>query len=109
MYKFSEFNSLWEIGFAINAVFVFFELQPFLEKKFIGTQSLGSEIINQFILKKHRHRVNTRGWRSLLFGYTIWLRRLKALSVINSIVALLLIIILDTIRRLHLVDFYPRL
>lgn len=93
MYKIADFNSLWEIGFAINVIFVYFELQQFLEKRVTGIQSIGRETIDEIILEKHRHRVNICGWKKLLFGYVIWLQRLKFLSIINSIVALMLIII----------------
>lgn len=93
MYKIADFNSLWEIGFAINVIFVYFELQQFLEKRVTGIQSIGRETIDKIILEKHRHRVNICGWKRLLFGFVIWLQRLKFLSIINSIVALMLIII----------------
>ena len=93
MHKIADFNSLWEIGFAINVIFVYFELQPFLEKKFTGIQSIGRDIIDRIILKEHRRRVNNCGWHRLVFGFAIWLQRLKLLSIINSIVAIILIII----------------
>ena len=47
MFKIADFNSLWEIGFAINAIFVFFELQPFLEKRFSGIHSIGRDAIKR--------------------------------------------------------------
>jgi hypothetical protein len=93
MYKISNFSSLWEIGFAINAVFVFFELQPFLENKFKGMQSIGTDIINKFIRLEDQRYVNTYGWRSLVFGYATWLGRLKLYSVLCSLMSLVLIIV----------------
>jgi len=93
MYKIADFNSLWEIGFAIHAIFVYFELHQFLENKFTGIRALGKDIINHHILEKYQYRINTSGWRRLAFGYVIWLGRLKLLSIFNSLVALLLIII----------------
>jgi len=32
MINISDFNSLWEIAFAVNAILVYFELTPALEK-----------------------------------------------------------------------------
>jgi len=93
MYKIADFNSLWEIGFAINAVFVFFELQPFLEKRFLGIHSIGEDIINRVFKGKDRSYVITNGWRNLAWGYGIWMGRLRKLSIINSLVALVLIIV----------------
>ncbi len=93
MYKIANFNSLWEIGFAINIIFVYFELQPFLEKKFINIQTIGKEIIDRFIIEKHRHNINISGLRGLTFGYVIWVHRLKYLSIFNSLLSIALICI----------------
>lgn len=92
MYKISDFNSLWEIGFAINAIFVFFDLQPLLKKKFKSTQSLGSSEIDKYILKEDQRYVNTYGWRTLVVNYGLWLSLLKLSSIICSLLSLVLII-----------------
>lgn len=93
MLQIESFNSLWEIAFAINAVFIFFELAPFCEKKFIGANSLGDSVICKVVKEEDQRYVKIYGWKSLLFGYTIWISRLKLLSIINSLLAISLIII----------------
>ena len=93
MSKIIDFNSLWEISFAVNAIFVYFELAPALERKFNGINAIGRSTIDELIEEKDRRYVNTYGWRSVAVGFMIWLRILKSLSLLNSIVALLLIII----------------
>jgi hypothetical protein len=93
MINISDFNSLWEIAFAINAIFVYFELTPVLERKFNGINAIGSSIINKLAEEEDRRYINTYGWRSALFGYSIWVARLKNISALNSLVAIILIII----------------
>ncbi|MCF8075992.1 MAG: hypothetical protein K9L23_17530 [Desulfotignum sp.] len=93
MYKIGDFNSLWEISFAINAIFIFFELQPVLEKKFIGMQTIGSDAIERFIKKDDQRYVNTYAWKSLSFAFVVWLGRLKLYSIVCSLLSITLIII----------------
>lgn len=93
MIKISDFNTLWEIAFAVNALFVYFELTPVLERKFKGINAIGISIINKMMDEQDRTYVNTYGWRSVLFGYYIWVSSLKSVSVINSLVAIILIIV----------------
>ncbi len=93
MVNISNFNSLWEIAFAINAIFVFFELAPLLERKFIGTNSLGKSIIDKMIAEEDQSYINNYGWRSIIFGHFLWLSRLKWLSALNSAIAIILIVI----------------
>jgi hypothetical protein len=93
MSKILDFNSLWQIAFAVNAIFVYFELAPALERKFKGVNAVGKSVIDDFIEDKDRRYINNYGWKSILFNFTNWIWKLKLLSIINSIVALLLIII----------------
>ena len=93
MSKILDFNSLWQIAFAVNAIFVYFELAPALERKFKGVNAIGKSVIDDFIEDKDRRYINNYGWKSILFNFTNWIWILKLLSIINSIVALLLIII----------------
>ncbi len=102
MIEISNFNSLWEIAFATNAIFVYFDLLPVLERKFKGTQSLGAKFIGLVVPEKDLEYINTYGWRSLLFGYTVWISRLKSLSVINSIIAIFLVILAGYSPKLDL-------
>ena len=93
MYKIANFSSLWEIGFAVNAIFVFFELQPVLEEKFRGIQSIGSDIIKMYVRVEDQRYILTYGWKSIAFGYVIWLGRLKLYSIFCSLSSIFLIII----------------
>lgn len=92
MLRLIDFNSLWEIAFAVNAILVYFELTPALESKFKGVNAIGRSTIDELLEEHDRVYVNTYGWKSVLFGYVIWIKRLKIFSVVNSVVALLLII-----------------
>jgi hypothetical protein len=91
--KIIDFNTLWEIAFAINAIFVYFELTPALDRKFNGVNEIGRRVIDKLIEEQDRRYINSYGWRSLLFGYVIWVKRLKTMSVFNSIVAIFMVII----------------
>ncbi|TRW91225.1 hypothetical protein [Candidatus Methylobacter oryzae] len=93
MVEISNFNSLWEIAFATNAIFVYFDLLPVLESKFKGTQALGVKFISLVVPEKDLEYINAYGWRSILFGYTVWVSRLKSLSVINSIISIFLVVL----------------
>ena len=92
MSKIIDFNSLWEIAFAINAIFVYFELTPVLKRKFKSINAIGRNVIDEMIEKQDRRYINTYGWKSFLFGYTIWVLRLKVMSIFNSLLAIFLII-----------------
>jgi len=93
MFKIIDFNSLWEIAFAVNAIFVYFELKPALERKFKGINAIGRSVIDDYMDENDRRYVNNYGWKNVLFGFAIWIKILRSLSVLNSIVALFLIII----------------
>lgn len=93
MYNIADFNSVLEVGFAVNAILVFFELESYLGKRFNKTQLLGHNLLANFIQKEEDLRyVTNYGWRSLVFGYAVWIGRLKWISVINSSLCLLLLI-----------------
>jgi hypothetical protein len=91
MIKIADFNSLWEISFGVNAIFVYFELAPRLEQKFKGINAIGKNIVEEINQEEDQSFVITYGWRSLFLGYFIWILQLKKLSIINSFISLLLI------------------
>jgi len=91
MYNLSDFSSVLEIAFAFNAILVFFELQKLIEQKYKDINNIG-DVISIFFDKKDWHYINTYGWKSHLFIYSIWIGRLKVISIINSILALILLI-----------------
>lgn len=106
MSKIIDFNSLWEIAFATNAIFVYFELVPALERKFNGVNAIGANVINELIEEQDRKYINTYGWRSVLFGYVTWIGRLKAMSAFNSFIAILLLIVAGFSPESALGGFY---
>ncbi len=92
MYQIINFNSVLEIGFAVNAILVIFELESYLEKRFKKIQGLGRNEINLFVKERDQYHINNYGWRSLAFGYVIWIGRLKLISIFNSLLCLLLLL-----------------
>jgi hypothetical protein len=105
MSNISNFNSLWEIGFSVNAIFVYFELTPILERKFNSFNAIGRKIIDEMIEENDRKYINTYGWRNILFSYAIWVSRLQAMSALNTIAAIFLIIVAGFNPELVLRDF----
>ncbi|WP_435235094.1 hypothetical protein ACR30L_15210 [Psychromonas sp. PT13] len=93
MLRIENFNSLWEVAFAVNAIFVFFDLVPRLNKFFHGSNELGDYTIKTMLNEEDYRYVSTYGWKSILFGYVKFVFTLKLLSLFNSFFALVLIII----------------
>lgn len=94
MFSLSNFTSVLEIGFGINAVLVFLELIPFFDNYFKKkVMNLGENEINIYVSEKERKIIRSYGWRSLGFGYYLWLSRLKGISIFSSCFSLLLLII----------------
>lgn len=92
-YPLSNFNSLWEIAFAVNAIFVIFELIPILNKKLEETLAIGDSEIKEFILKEDQQTILNCGWKRIIFGQIFWTEGLKIISILCSLLALLLIIV----------------
>jgi len=92
MYQIINFNSALEVGFAVNAILVLFELKSYLEHRFKKIQRLGRDDINLFVKERDQHYINTYGWKPLIFGYAIWIGRLKIISIFNSLLCLVLLI-----------------
>jgi hypothetical protein len=93
MTSLSNFNSVLQIGFAVNALLYFFDLKQALEDYFKNkTLKLGDSEISWHLDEKDRNFISSYGWRALAFGYVIWMSRLKTLTVLDSILSLCLLI-----------------
>ena len=75
------------------ATFVFFDFISYLEKRFEDINDLGRDWIKSSIRESDLRYVMTYGWKTILFSHYFSIRRLKRLSVYNSLLSLLLLFI----------------
>ena len=108
MHYLSDFNSVFEVAFAINAVLVYFELSPNIDEHFkkLLYSDPGPSILQtedgQFIEEtdvffvgtdEEKAFVRNFGWKSIVFKFANFKSILKAISFVVSFFALALLIV----------------
>lgn len=93
MYKLIDFGNVWGIGFAINAMFVYFELSNYLNYFFEKhVLNLGSEELDNFFGNIDKRYILKKSIFRFQLGYDTWMIRLKFISIFNSSLSLFILI-----------------
>lgn len=99
----SDFNSLWEVGFAVNAVFVFFDYSDYLDKKMKEIEEIGDEYLQQYF-NHSKFSIGGVPYRNIIYKWlpikmNIQKHDLKTFSVFNTLFSLVLLLMSSYFRH----------
>lgn len=92
MIPISNFNSVIEVSIAINALFVFFDLLPKMDKHFQYLMQIPPDLWEPGMSKEEERYITTYGWKTYGFSYARARNKIKTISLINSVFSLLLLV-----------------
>ena len=101
----SDFNSLWEVGFAVNAIFIFFDYNHYVDNKIKEIQEIGDEYLNQYF-DKTKFNFSTMSCANLFYKWLpvkchVQKQILKIFSIFNSLLTFIMLLVSSYFANMH--------